>query len=71
MVPVAFQDVLVLITGFDGNVINNIYNEDPNYVLQGLHICIFPLENSSVIMMFHSKKILVMKSFLKILININ
>lgn len=56
VVPVAFQDVLVLITGFDGNVINDIYNEDPNYVLQGLHICIFPLENSSVIMMFHSKK---------------
>lgn len=56
VVPVAFQDVLVLITGFDRKGINDIYDKNPNYILQGLHICIFPLKNNSVIMIFHSKK---------------
>lgn len=54
-VPIAFQDEVNLIMDFDGRVINDIYNYDPSYHIKGIHICVFPLIDKSVIIMFTHK----------------
>lgn len=55
-VPIAFQDKIALINSFDNEIINNIYNFEPNYHAKDLHICVFPLESSTAIIMFvHNK----------------
>ena len=52
VVPVAFQGTIALISDLDGNIINNIYSDDPKYVIRSMALCIFPIENSSVVMIF-------------------
>ncbi len=52
VVPIACQIPLALIFDFNGNVINNIYNQSPNYKIKNIHINIFPLNDSSVIFLF-------------------
>ena len=37
---------------FEGNMINNIYNPSPEYVIQNIHISILPLKTETVITMF-------------------
>lgn len=55
IVHMAFQGTIALIFDLEGNVINNIYNSDPKYKSNNVGICIFPLEESSVIMLFVGK----------------
>ncbi len=52
VVPLAFQGNISLVVDLDGTIVNNIYNEDINYKIQDLHICIFPLKESTVATMF-------------------
>lgn len=52
VVPIAFQGMIALITGVNGEVINNIYSTDSDYNIEYLHIAIFPLENTSVVITF-------------------
>ncbi len=52
VVPVAAQTAITMICDFEGNVINNIYNLDNRYHTEMIHIAIFPLESSSVILAF-------------------
>ena len=56
VVPVGFQGTVALAFDIDGNIINNLYNKDPKYIIQYVSLCIFPLEKSSVIMLFVNKK---------------
>lgn len=56
IVPIAFQGMIALITGVNGEVINNQYNYNPDYSVEYLHLVIFPLENSSVIITFSDDK---------------
>ncbi|MBS4831586.1 hypothetical protein [Ruminococcus callidus] len=56
IVPIAFQGMIALITGLNGEVINNQYDYNPDYSVEYLHLAIFPLENSSVIIMFSDDK---------------
>lgn len=65
VVPVAFQSSLALVIDFEGTIINDIYNTSPNYKIQDVHICVFPLEKSSVIMMFVDSKNKRYRSFYK------
>ncbi|MFZ2768006.1 MAG: hypothetical protein WA068_01975 [Lactococcus raffinolactis] len=55
-VPIAFQDRITLINDLDNQMVNDMYNFNPKYHTKDLHICVFPLENSTVIMMFVHKK---------------
>lgn len=55
VVPVAFQGTIALIFDLEGNVINNVYNQDPKYKIMNMSLCIFPLKTTSIIMMFVSK----------------
>lgn len=52
VVPLAFQGSITLISDFEGCLVNDIYYLDPKYKLQDIHICVFPLSNSSIVMMF-------------------
>lgn len=51
-VPIAFQGQIALYVDFDGNIVNDIYNKAPNYHVKSLYLCIFPLENKTVIILF-------------------
>lgn len=55
VVPVAFQGTIALISDLEGNIINNIYNPDAKYKIQNTALCIFPLKEESIIMMFVEK----------------
>lgn len=52
VVPIAAQTTVALLTDFEGNVINDIYNHSPDYKIQAIHVCVFPLVETSIIMMF-------------------
>lgn len=52
VVPIAFQSNIALVADLEGNIINDIYNPSSDYVIKSVHICVFPLENHSVVMMF-------------------
>lgn len=52
VVPYAAQTVIPLIGDFNDEVINNLYNLSPDYKLKDIHVAVFPLENTSVVMMF-------------------
>lgn len=56
VVPIAFQGNISLLADFEGNIINDIYNTDPKYHTKGIHICIFPLAEYSIVMMFIDSK---------------
>ena len=55
-VPLAFQDDISIITDLNGKVINDIYNMAPDSHTKDIHVCIFPMKNYSVIMMFVDSK---------------
>lgn len=44
-----------MITGFDNEIINDIFNFDKSYHLQDLHICVFPEKEFSYILIFYRK----------------
>lgn len=50
-VPIAFQGGIVMISDFEDNIINDIYNMSPDYHTKEIHIVVFPLEQGSIIML--------------------
>lgn len=50
--PLAFQDSLVLLSDLEGNIINDVFDMSPDYKNEEIHICVFPLENETIVMMF-------------------
>lgn len=55
-VPLAFQDPIAMISGFEGTLINNVYNLNPSYEIQELHLSVFPLEKTSAVLCFTNRK---------------
>ncbi|WP_367567210.1 hypothetical protein [Lacrimispora sp.] len=55
VVPVAFQGAVALVSDINGDIINDIYNPDPKYVIKNISLCIFPFKTSSLIMLFVEK----------------
>ncbi|MBY0117834.1 hypothetical protein [Paenibacillus xylanexedens] len=52
VVPIAFQNNIALVSDLEGGTINDIYNPSSDYVIKSIHLCVFPLKNHSVVMMF-------------------
>ena len=48
VVPFAFQGPIVMVSDFEDNVINDIYNMSPDYHTKDIHIAVFPLEKTSI-----------------------
>lgn len=55
VVPLAFQGPICLYGDLNGQIINDIYNYSPDLVMQYIHICVFPLKESSIVMLFYHK----------------
>ena len=56
VVPIAMQSLLSLIVDFEGNVVNDVFNMRPEYPIQPIHLAVFPLKQSSVIIMFRDSR---------------
>lgn len=50
--PVAYQGMIALATGVNGEVINNRFTTDDNYRIVYLHLAILPLQESTAIITF-------------------
>lgn len=51
-VPIAFQGMVALITGMNGEVINDNFNLKKSYNIEYLHLAVFPLERATAVMLF-------------------
>ncbi len=51
-VPIAFQGMIALVTGVNGEIINNNFNHKKDYKMEYLHIAVFPFKGATAIMMF-------------------
>lgn len=51
-VPFAAQYLIAMLEDLEGNLINDIFNSDKSYHMEYLHVAIFPLEKTSVILLF-------------------
>lgn len=56
VVPLASQTCVALTHDFKGNIINNVYSMSKHNNVESIHICIFPLRESSVVIMFYDNK---------------
>lgn len=65
VIPVAYQGTIALISDLNGDIINNIYISDPKYRIASIHVCLFPLKTSSVILLFFDKRDKRYRSFKK------
>ena len=52
VVPYAAQSSISLIGDFNDNVINDLFNSSVQYKIKDIHVAVFPLENTSVVMLF-------------------
>ncbi len=69
--PFAFQGSISLITGFDGEIINDVFNTDKKYDLQDMHICVFPEKDYTYIIVFYKKHFQRYSQFAKHYSNLN
>lgn len=69
--PVAFQSVISLITGFDGEIINDVFNMDKNYKIQDMHICILPENDYTYVIFFFKNHFTRYSKFVKHYIHLN
>ena len=52
VVPIATQSSLCLVGDLEDGVINNIYNLSEQYHMASIHVAVFPLEETSVVLLF-------------------
>ena len=55
-VPIAVQTMLTLREDKEGRQINDIFNTSRSVRMEYMHVCVFPLENESVVLAFHHKR---------------
>lgn len=53
--PIAFQGHIALQGDLNGKEINNLYDKNDKYVIENINLCVFPLKNSTIVMMFVNK----------------
>lgn len=53
--PIACQTQISLYKSPSGKIINDIYNMESTYKLQNIQLCVFPLENETIVMLFCMK----------------
>ncbi len=63
--PTAFQGMIALVTGVNGETINDNYNFESSYEIEYLHIAIFPLRQSTAVFLFLDDKYTRYKKFEK------
>ena len=56
VVPIAMQAMVNPIADFEGGLINNLFNHEPSYYIEPLYVCVFPLEASSIVLLFRNRR---------------
>ena len=56
VVPIAFQHLIALNLDLNGEEINDLYNKNPEYRIQCMHMCVFPLRAHTEILLFTEKQ---------------
>lgn len=56
VVPIAVQTPIAVYKDMNGDIINELYNMDPNYHIQNLHLCIFPMEDETIVLLFRHRR---------------
>lgn len=54
--PIAVQTPIAIYDDLDGTVINETLNPNPSIRIQSIHLCIFPLETQTVVLLFFHKR---------------
>ena len=54
--PIGFQGHIALPGDLKGGIINDIYNHSPKYVIENINLCVFPLKEKTVVIMFINKE---------------
>lgn len=52
VVPYATQAAITLLSDLEDGIINNIYLASANYHIENIHICVYPLKETSIVMAF-------------------
>jgi len=52
VVPFASQCAITLVSGFNDEIINNVYKFSKQSDIQNIHVAVFPLKTTSVVMLF-------------------
>lgn len=53
VIPIAFQGLVTLYGDLDGNMVTDVYNTSEDVIVKHMHMCMFPLETSSVVFAFY------------------
>ena len=53
IIPIAFQGLVTLYGDLAGKMVTDIYNTSKKLIVKHMHICMFPLEKSSVVFAFY------------------
>ncbi len=69
-VPIACQCCVALLCDFEGNIVNDVYSLGTSYKIQYLHIAVFPLESSSIVLLFVDSRNQRYRKFIKQLRNL-
>lgn len=52
MTEIACQSSINLVSDLSGKIINNVYDKDPNNRMESLHVCIFPFDGITQVLLF-------------------
>lgn len=53
VIPIAFQGLVSLYGDLEGNMVVDTYNTSEDIIVKHMHLCMFPLETSSVVFAFY------------------
>ena len=53
--PIAVQTPITIFEDLDNTIINETFNPDSQIRMQCVHLCVFPLESQTVILLFYHK----------------
>ena len=54
--PIAFHGMVPLVTGLDGEIINDNFNYNLDYKTEYLHVAVFPLKDATAVILFVNSK---------------
>ena len=56
VIPIAAQSAIALSTDMNGEIINDVYDYNPDVRMQYMHLCFFPLKEKSIVLAFYHKR---------------
>lgn len=56
VIPIAFQGLVTLYGDLEGKIVTDMYNNSEDIIVKHMHLCMFPLETSSVIFAFYHEE---------------